>query len=183
VGLSNYLPSSRLIQPGVCTSSTRPASPFEGQVIYETDTDKVLVYNGSAWYANWNLPWGIIGKGTNTSSQQITTSTADVTNLSVTWTAVTGRQYKYTVFLPNVNPAANSTMIVTITDGSNTVKTTNRFSNETSFRYTATYVFLEASLSGSVTRKVRAYMDNSTQTINNDSDATTLFLVEDIGPS
>jgi hypothetical protein len=33
----------------VCTSSTRPASPYEGQVIYETDTDKTLVWNGSAW--------------------------------------------------------------------------------------------------------------------------------------
>lgn len=49
MGLSNYLPSSRIAQPGVCTSTTRPASPFEGQVIYETDTDKVLVYNGSIW--------------------------------------------------------------------------------------------------------------------------------------
>lgn len=47
--ITNYLPSSRLIQPGVCTSSTRPASPFHGQVIYETDTKQTLVYNGSAW--------------------------------------------------------------------------------------------------------------------------------------
>lgn len=49
MGLSNYLPSSRLIQPGVCTSSTRPASPFEGQYIYETDTNRTLVYDGGAW--------------------------------------------------------------------------------------------------------------------------------------
>ena len=49
MGLSNYLPSSRLIQPGVCTSSTRPASPFEGQCIFETDTDRLLVWNGTAW--------------------------------------------------------------------------------------------------------------------------------------
>ena len=42
------------LRPGVCTSSNRPASPFEGQMIYETDTDKVLVYNGTAWYPNWN---------------------------------------------------------------------------------------------------------------------------------
>ena len=49
MGLSNYLPNSRLAQPGVCTSSTRPASPYEGQVIYETDTDRVLVYNNAAW--------------------------------------------------------------------------------------------------------------------------------------
>jgi hypothetical protein len=32
-----------------CTSSTRPGSPFEGQMIYETDTDKTFVYNGSTW--------------------------------------------------------------------------------------------------------------------------------------
>lgn len=49
MGLSNYLPSSRLSQAGVCTSSTRPASPYDGQVIYETDTDRTLVWNGSAW--------------------------------------------------------------------------------------------------------------------------------------
>jgi hypothetical protein len=37
------------LKPGVCTSSTRPASPFEGQVIFETDTDRLYVYNGTAW--------------------------------------------------------------------------------------------------------------------------------------
>lgn len=37
------------IKPGVCTSSSRPAAPFEGQMIYETDTDLLRVYNGSAW--------------------------------------------------------------------------------------------------------------------------------------
>ena len=37
------------IRTGVCTSTTRPTAPYEGQHIYETDTDKVLVWNGSAW--------------------------------------------------------------------------------------------------------------------------------------
>jgi len=36
-------------RPGVCTSSTRPTAPYEGQVIYETDTDLSYVYNGSSW--------------------------------------------------------------------------------------------------------------------------------------
>jgi hypothetical protein len=31
------------------TSSTRPASPFDGQIISETDTDTLQVYKGSAW--------------------------------------------------------------------------------------------------------------------------------------
>ena len=49
MGISNTIPPSRLIQPGVCTSSTRPTSPFEGQAIYETDTDLMLIWNGTAW--------------------------------------------------------------------------------------------------------------------------------------
>lgn len=37
------------LRPGVCTSSTRPVTPYDGQVIYETDTDRCLVWNNSAW--------------------------------------------------------------------------------------------------------------------------------------
>jgi hypothetical protein len=33
----------------VCTSSTRPASPATGTMIYETDTGFIVVYNGSVW--------------------------------------------------------------------------------------------------------------------------------------
>ena len=47
--LSSVLGASTLIKPGVVTSSTRPAVPYEGQLIYETDTDRIAAYNGSAW--------------------------------------------------------------------------------------------------------------------------------------
>jgi len=47
--LSNYLPSSSLSQAGVCTSTTRPATPYQGQVIYETNTNRLYVWNGSSW--------------------------------------------------------------------------------------------------------------------------------------
>jgi hypothetical protein len=33
----------------VCTAATRPASPNEGMTIYETDTDLVRSYSGTAW--------------------------------------------------------------------------------------------------------------------------------------
>ena len=37
------------LKPGVCTSSTRPAAPYIGQTIFETDTRKVKVWLGGAW--------------------------------------------------------------------------------------------------------------------------------------
>lgn len=45
----------------VCTSSTRPGSPGEGDQIYETDTDRIYVYTGAAWLIvqeppqSWNV--------------------------------------------------------------------------------------------------------------------------------
>lgn len=33
----------------LCTSSTRPASPYTGQLILETDTGKSMIYNGTTW--------------------------------------------------------------------------------------------------------------------------------------
>lgn len=61
MGLSNYIPNSRLSQAGVCTSTTRPASPYEGQMIYETDTNRVLVYDAAAWVmiADTDTPPGV----------------------------------------------------------------------------------------------------------------------------
>ena len=37
------------LKPGVCTSSTRPASPYVGQTIYMTDTDETAVWEGTYW--------------------------------------------------------------------------------------------------------------------------------------
>lgn len=37
------------LRSGVCTSTTRPTAPYQGQVIYETDTGLLRVWNGSTW--------------------------------------------------------------------------------------------------------------------------------------
>lgn len=39
------------LRAGVCTSSTRPVTPYEGQMVYETDTDLLLIWNGTTWKA------------------------------------------------------------------------------------------------------------------------------------
>lgn len=37
------------LRPGVCTSTSRPSTPFDGMMIYETDTDRLAIWNGTAW--------------------------------------------------------------------------------------------------------------------------------------
>jgi hypothetical protein len=56
----------------VCTSSTRPTSPSEGMMIYETDTDKHLVYDGSAW--QWLLSSKRVGCTVRQTTAQSITS-------------------------------------------------------------------------------------------------------------
>jgi len=41
--------ASNLSATIICTSGTRPASPFEGQKIYQTDDNRELTYDSSAW--------------------------------------------------------------------------------------------------------------------------------------
>jgi len=41
--------SNQGVRFGVATSTNRPATPFDGQVIYETDTDRIAAYDSSAW--------------------------------------------------------------------------------------------------------------------------------------
>ena len=75
----------------ICTSTTRPASPFEGQRIYETDTNKEWVYDGAAWYTP-----GLQGYATVTGNQTGLHTLTNLTNASITFTAVAGRQYEVT---------------------------------------------------------------------------------------
>lgn len=72
MGISSALNLGSLT-PGVCTSSSRPASPYEGQMIYETDTDEVFVYNGSSW-----LPTA----GRTPSCQVTRTTNQSITNVA-----------------------------------------------------------------------------------------------------
>ena len=45
----NFNKIDAAVGTSVVTSSTRPASPFTGQQIYETNTKLTYVWSGSAW--------------------------------------------------------------------------------------------------------------------------------------
>jgi hypothetical protein len=84
------------LKPGVVTSSNRPANPYDGMMIYETDTDKVAVYDSSAWVYKTGTAAPITGYKLNvtaTAGTSISDSTA-TTILSGSVTVVPGRVYQ-----------------------------------------------------------------------------------------
>lgn len=114
MGLSNAYGTGSL-RPGVCTSTSRPGSPFEGQLIYETDTDLVQAWNGSGWKSLGNLK-----ASTNGSVLQVvsTTKTDTFTTSSTTPTDVTGLSV-------TITPTSTSSRILVVCDFGASAGTTN----------------------------------------------------------
>lgn len=63
------------LRPGVCTSTTRPSAPYTGQIIYETDTGYLRVWDGSAW--------------DYLSQSQNDTTNLPISNIGAAWTSYT----------------------------------------------------------------------------------------------
>jgi hypothetical protein len=80
------------LRPGVCTSTTRPTAPYEGQMIFETDTDMVAIWNGTAWrYISATTPTnGTVLQIQQTVKNDTTSTTsatfADISGMSVSIT-------------------------------------------------------------------------------------------------
>jgi hypothetical protein len=65
----------------LCTSVSRPASPTLGDHIYETDTKRHNIWNGSAWL--WPYARGVVGgtRYTGTGNLAATISTENISNM------------------------------------------------------------------------------------------------------
>lgn len=79
----------------ICTSSTRPTDAYEGQLIFETDTNKYVGHGGVDWAprdAGGQLNYAQVVAAQN----GITAGPTDLTSLSVAVTVGTGRRIKIT---------------------------------------------------------------------------------------
>lgn len=79
--VNDYLMEQAVIR---CTSGDRPSSPNEGMTIRETDTDRALTYDGSAWVrtAEWFSSSGRTGVSVRRAANQ---SIADATTAAITF--------------------------------------------------------------------------------------------------
>lgn len=77
------------LRPGVVTSTTRPTSPYEGQMVYCTDIDTLEIWNGSAWRT---LAFSTATSGSVL--QVVSTTMTDTQTITATdtWTTITNCQ-------------------------------------------------------------------------------------------
>lgn len=101
------------LRPGVCTSTSRPSTPFDGMMIYETDTNLVLIWNGTAWrtlaysdYTNGTILRVVSTTKTDTYSQAGSRTFSNITGLSASITPLSNTHK--VLIVANVNVAGNN---------------------------------------------------------------------------
>ena len=180
------------MSPYQATSTTRPSSPFTGQLAYETDTQLLIMYNGSAWVeinsALTKAPRGVVGYTTSTTAT-VNLTTSFVTQISVTFTAVANRYYRFTYYEPQVltsNASAQYVQSVVRSSLSGTPILQQAFLGQTAavskFNELAC-VGVSTFTAGSVTLSAQALSSSISGTpgLNRGGTQPAYLLVEDIG--
>jgi hypothetical protein len=131
-----------------------------------------------------NFPFGVMGYSKRTAGNvSVSTTKADVTGASATFTAIAGRAYKVTYSCTVTKNTTVGIFSFFIADGSNT----DYYSLLADIRSTGsgdvvTFSNVVTGLSaGTQTLKIRASVNNNTGTINADATLPTSFIIEDIG--
>lgn len=167
--------------------TTAIPAPADGDASYLNAGDATEgpeFYNGTSWRKPWNLQWGVMGTATGTTSQSGITTATDLTTLTVTFTAVTGRRYRTSVYVPSATQSTNAaTVALIIADGSNTQiqASTEKFNIGDFHSLSASVV--ETISAGSVTRKGRLAASAASIGTTLGATAPAYIIVEDVGPS
>lgn len=128
------------------------------------------------------LPWGIVARSQRTSNQAgIGTTTTDLTDLSVTFTAISTRIYRTTIYAIVQQDTTGGLIFIRLADGSNTQKQQWMMNSSAWAYYTACLQLTETGLSGSTTRKARGDTQTSTFSIQAAAAYPAFIIVEDLG--
>lgn len=171
----------------ICTSGTRPASPYVGQKIHETDTGYDLVYQGATtgWTPEWATAWGQVNQAVTTTDQNNFAGPVNLSGLTASWTAIATRRYKTSLWLPRVTQNTSQGLAaVQIYD--NAGATTIRQSAKTLVAGASSDFSVNSSetgLTGAVTRRGRASTTAGTMSCVNSTAGGAQIIVEDTGPT
>jgi len=167
-----------------CTSATRPASPTVGQIIYETDTGKQLIYYGATtlWRQPWNMPWGIIANMTDTGTRTFTTTATAITNVTASVPMLLNRYYELNFTCRYTNSSASQGNSFVIRRNGTAITSGLAVNPGTTFDQSFSLVsHYKATATSSTTWDVAAFNSAGTTTING-ANLTTQFTIKDVGP-
>ena len=141
-----------------------------------------------------NLPWGIVtataggtsGSGyvrNTTTPVTITAAAADVSGMTVSWTAISTRIYRVTLTISDIYSGAGfNPLLIEVTDAANAVKYQARRAFPAGDTSTMTISYVETGLTGTILRKVRTTGVTNSGTFNTNAAANlSVFVIEDIG--
>jgi hypothetical protein len=131
-----------------------------------------------------NLPRGVMAFVNRTTSvSALTTTTADITGMSVTFTAESTRLYKFTWSLRGTKATAAGYTDINLTDSSNVVKASITQYSVTGNFWNCSGAVTLTGLTGSVTYKLRGAAENNTSQPDAQAAAPITLIVEDVGPA
>lgn len=165
----------------IVTASTRPSDPFEGQLVYETDTNRLALFGATDWaYVDAG---GSLGYAEVTSSQGTFTSETDLTGLSKTVTVPTGRRVRVTSQTHPQSSVASDNIVVRIKESTTNLEEGVFLLHQSGRTFNALIQVCLTPSAGSHTYKVSMARIDGTGNITNVASSTqkSFILVEDIG--
>ena len=150
-------------------------------------TPNTLFSSGAVYTAQQanNFPRGVMAQTTRTAGDYtMTTSIADVTGMSVTWTVAASRSYKISWTAACEKTTASGLVVFQITNASNAVAASTYASITVvgaGYGNLSGCVYLSGLTAGSITYKMRANVDALNGKILASGNNPCIMIVEDIG--
>lgn len=165
----------------ILTSITRPTDPYEGQFIFETDTNKLVGYGGVDWAPR--DAGGQLGYAQITANSSTFTTIVDITGLSVNVTVGTGRRIKITWRGDILRSVADGTSIAYIYDGVTELTRAQGFARVAGESFNTTTAIILTPVAGAHTYNIKGQTASGTGNSQIVGSATNpaFILVEDIG--
>jgi hypothetical protein len=147
-------------------------------VIYETDTDKLLAWNGSSWNPPWNTAWGVLTVSTIAAGTSLTVA-APTTIFNVSYTHVANRRLRVTAHF-NGSMSSSTNTAFRVTDSGVTVV----YQDYVSSSQPGYCVSTHTTATGTSQSFIVSLLYGSTPaSVSVNASGRALFMLEDIGPA
>lgn len=165
----------------ICTSGTRPPSPWVGMEIYETNTNRSYVWTG----VDWVIPYALGRLGTTIRTSPTASFAAITYPNSLTFTALPGRRLRIRAHANVSGPTVGTSVSIGIANGAGSIL--NQAYRSISVANAGEQITVDyetvTGLGGTMTFQLSAFTSGGTAVITGSATAVTYLTAFDEGPS